>query len=105
MVELHGHPLSWLAALLLVGAVWRISRLIITDQWPVWYTLRGRILRRWPPGPARPTELLICPWCVSMHISGALVTLWWFFPGPTLLASLILTLSAVGALITAWTVD
>lgn len=103
MVELHGHPLSWLAALLLVGAVWRISRLIITDQWPGWYSLRSRILRRWPPGPARTTELLVCPWCNSVWIAGGLVAAWWWLPTVTLVACLILTMSAVAALVTAWT--
>lgn len=102
-MTIDGHPLTWLAALLLVGAAWRISRLIVTDQWPGWYQLRGRILRKWPPGPARPTELLVCPWCIGVWIAGTEITLWWFFPGPTLLACLILTVSAVSALITAWT--
>lgn len=102
-VEILGHRLTWLGLLLLIGATWRISRLIITDQWPGWYQARQRILRRWPAGPARTTELLVCPWCVSMHVAGILVALWWFFPGAVMFACLILTLSAVAAIITAWT--
>lgn len=101
--SIFGHPLNWLEALILTAAVWRVARLIVTDQWPVWYTLRGRILRRWPPGPARVTELLVCPWCNTMWIAGGVVTLWWFFPGATLLGCLILAVSAVAALVTAWT--
>lgn len=103
MILLGSHRLSWLALVLLVAATWRISRLIITDQWPGWYQLRGRILHRWPPGPARQTELLVCPWCNSVWIAAVLVALWWFFPTATLVACLVLTMSAVGALITVWT--
>lgn len=102
---IHGHPLSWLSALILVCGVWRAARLIVDDQWPVWYSLRARLLRRWPPGPGRATELLICPWCCSVWLAGGEVTLWWFFPGATLLGCLILSISALAALATAWTTE
>lgn len=103
MIDVGGHRLSWLMALLLIGGTWRISRLIITDQWPGWYQLRSRILRRWPPGPARTTELLICPWCNSMWIAGSLVAVWWFAATVAEVGCLVLSVSAVAALITAWT--
>lgn len=103
MIDVLGHRLSWLAVLLLVGAVWRVSRLIVTDQWPGWYQARARLLRRWPPGPARATELLVCPWCNSMWLAAIAVTAWLLFPGPTLAVCLVLSVSAVAALITAWT--
>ena len=105
MTVIHGHALTWLSALLLVGGLCRALRLVIDDQWPGWYQARGWLLHRWKPGPGRYMELLVCPWCLSVWLGTGEVVAWWFGPRATLLVCLVLTLSAVASLIAAWTGD
>ena len=84
---------------ILALAAFRGTHLITTDA--IADGFRNKIWSKWPPN----TEigyLITCNWCTGFWVSVILVLLWLVLPQITLVVSLILAISALIGLISAW---
>lgn len=79
-------------------AVFRLTRLVVADQFPPVKRARERILQRWPATDWR-VELLTCPWCVSFWIALVVVALRRFVPRVWRPASRAFAFSAVAGML------
>ena len=72
-------------------ATHRIVRLVQRDTLPPVARARGAALARWPEHPL--LELLVCPWCASVHVAAltqaarVLAPRWWSRVAAVLAAS------------------
>jgi hypothetical protein len=86
----------WLLLLVLTFATFRVTRLIVEDDFPPLLWLRVKIATARPTKtvkPARGTpftdfwwlgQLITCPWCASAYVAGALVVITWAMVGMAL---------------------
>lgn len=116
------HPPVWLYVVAVVLAVYRVTRLVAVDRFPLG-ALRRRLavagarqarqplveqpFRR-PDGSLRIetirippwwAELSVCSWCLSVSISAGYIAVAWAWPGPMWWVSLALAASTVTGLV------
>lgn len=89
--------ITLVAIVLLSGATYRISRLLIEDV--IFSTPRDALFNRFPPESNKFTYLLTCYWCISMWIATILVVCYILLPVATVVGALVLTLSAITGLL------
>jgi hypothetical protein len=91
--------ISLVELLILSLAVYRITRLIVTDS--IFDPLREKVFKRFSQQRSSIGYLLTCTWCMSLWVSLPTVLFYAFNPSITLLVGCIFALSAVASLITA----
>jgi hypothetical protein len=80
-------------------ASFRLTRLITTDT--VTEGIRNRIWSKFPPS-TKFGYLITCNWCTGFWVSLFFVALWLALPQVTIVVSLVLAISALVGLISAW---
>lgn len=83
--------------LLLALGTYRLTRLLVEDT--IFEPIRERIFERYPPECSRFGYLFTCYWCMGFWISLLFVLCYILVPTATLIASLVLALSAITGLI------
>ena len=83
----------WLWLLVDALACYRLARLITTDD--ILTKPRGYITKRWPVKPGRLSELVLCPWCISVHLGIVAYALTRYVPSVWVWVAVPLALSAV----------
>lgn len=70
---------AWLWVLLVIGAVVRLTRLVVADGITEGLRARLTLAARRRRFAAWLTDLVTCPWCVSVWLGtlAAFVTVWW----------------------------
>lgn len=94
-MTLLGHHLTWLWLAVNALAVFRLTRLVVADCWPLWVPVRERIVRRWPPRCGAWSEIVVCPWCLSPWVAVLVVLLAWLAPAIWTPIAVVLAFSAV----------
>lgn len=84
---------------ILALAGFRATHLITTDA--IADGFRNKIWSKWPSN-TKIGYLITCNWCTGFWVSGFLVLFWLILPQITLVVSLILAISALIGLISAW---
>jgi hypothetical protein len=89
-----------LVTLVILGlAAFRATHLITTDA--IADGFRNKIWSKWPPS-TKIGYLITCNWCTGFWVSVFLVAFWLVLPQITLVVSLILAISALIGIISAW---
>jgi hypothetical protein len=81
--------------LVLALAAFRITRLLVADEFPPVAAVRERVTRRFG-GDSSPAYLVHCPWCTGVYVSAALVAALDWLTDHTVLAPALL-IAAVSA--------
>jgi hypothetical protein len=84
---------------LLSLAAFRLTHLITTDA--ITEGLRNRIWNKFPPT-TKLGYLITCNWCTGFWVSILMVALWLALPQVVIVVSLVLAISALVGLISAW---
>lgn len=101
-MEIVGHRLTWLWLVVIALAAFRVVWFVQRDDFPGWGGWRTALLRRWPAGPGRVSELLVCPWCMGVWAAAGAVTWWLLSPATLAPVALVLAIAAVVAILTEW---
>jgi hypothetical protein len=86
--------------LILSLAAFRITRVITTDN--IAEDLRDAVWKKFPPS-TKIGYLLTCNWCMGLWVALAVFISWLLAPEATVVVSLVLSISAIIGLISAWT--
>jgi len=89
--------LTFVHAVLLALAAYRLTRLVVEDV--IFEQPREALFRRFPPESSKIGYLFTCYHCMGLWISTLLVVCYILIPTATLVASLVLALSAITGLI------
>lgn len=81
-------------------AVYRLTRLIIRDE--ILSTPRNFFWSKFPPESSLLGYLLTCPWCISIWVASILQISSIIIPEATYAVEIVLALSAVAGLLTAY---
>lgn len=81
-------------------AAHRLVRLAQRDTLPVIARWRGGVLSSHPEHPL--SELLTCPWCLSIHVAAAVVAARWMAPRWWAPIARVLAMSSAVGLISEW---
>jgi hypothetical protein len=82
---------------LLAFAVWRLTRLITTDE--ITSSLRKRVFDKYPPEKSNIGYLFTCDWCVSIWSSSAMMTMYKINSSTAMFVGGVLALSTATGLI------
>lgn len=85
--------IGWLWLLVDALAVYRLARLVTQDD--ILIRPRTWLTTRWPVKPGKPSELVVCPWCVSIWLGLAVYAFTRYVPDIWVWAAVPLALSAV----------
>lgn len=91
--------LNPVALIVLVLAVYRITRLIVTDH--IFDNPRNKLFDKFPPDRSMFGYLFTCNWCMSIWVASLLTVPYTIIPAATLVFSFPFALSAVAAIIAA----
>lgn len=93
------HIPSWWEAVLLVGAAFRVWRLIAQDT--IFDEARDRLVKADSSAEYRQglDEFLRCPWCMGFWVSAAWWVAWLLFPHATVVAAVPWAISAAVGLV------
>lgn len=84
---------------ILAFAAFRMTHLITTDA--IADGFRSWVWKKYPPT-TKPGYLITCNWCTGFWVSGILVFFYLVLPVATLVVSLVLAISALIGIISAW---
>lgn len=91
--------LNPVALVILALAVYRITRLIVTDH--IFDVPRNKLFDKFPPERSYFGYLFTCNWCMSIWVASLIAVPYTIIPTVTVAFSLIPALSAVAAIIAA----
>jgi hypothetical protein len=104
-MTLNGYPHELLLVnpflfLILALAAFRLTRLLTTDA--ILEDVRNSFWNKYPPN-TKLGYLWTCDWCMGFWVALIVFGLWLVVPQVTIVVSLILSISAVIGLLSAWT--
>lgn len=88
---------SFLDGIILTLAVFRITRLITTDE--ILSKIREKIWKKYPPHQGGVGYLITCDWCTSIWVSSLVLTVYKIAPTPAITIWGIFALSGAAGLL------